>query len=85
MTTSHRILAALAALATLALGVTPAFAMPAPPPDGGGVLPPAEPITVQHVTDGSPIWLFVVVALATAIVSATAAILAMRLRQPKLA
>jgi hypothetical protein len=90
MSIPHRGLTALpaigAAIAALTGTITTAAAMPAPAPDGGGAVPdhpvpPAPP--VYSISHGSPLWVFVVVALATALITLAAVYATARLRQPR--
>jgi len=71
MSKSHRILAALMTLgltlATFVAGSTQALAQRAPLPDDSAGLP-AQPIT-HSVSNGSPIWVFIVVAALAAALS----------------
>jgi hypothetical protein len=81
---SHRIRAALTTLgftlAALAAGSTQAFAQRAPlPDDGTGV--PAQQVTTQSVSHGSPIWVFIVVAAIAAALAVAAVLAAVKMRQ----
>jgi hypothetical protein len=66
--TAPALVAVCLALAYCATATT-AGAMPAPPPDGGyvGPTPPPASVVVNHT--GSPVWTYVVVALAAAILT----------------
>jgi len=87
MSMHSRILAAFVALcatlATLTAAAASALARPNPLPNDD--LPPIQqqPITIEHVSNGSPIWVFVVVAALTALVSVAAVLAASRLRQAR--
>ena len=83
----RRILAALATLAgatlALALAAAPAaLAVAAPPPmGGGGNVPPPPPPPVRVIAEGGmPGWQIALIALAAALIAATAAVLADRAR-----
>jgi len=82
-----RILAAFVALcatlATLTAVAASAFAAPKPLPNDGPPLVQPQPITVEHVSNGSPIWVFVVVAAVTALLSVAAVLATNRLRQTR--
>jgi hypothetical protein len=63
----------LAAATLLALGPA-AFALPVPPDDGGGPIPSGPPVAHQDPTPivshhGSPLWVFLVVAVAAIVVT----------------
>jgi len=83
MSKSHRILAALMTLgltlATFVAGSTQALAQRAPLPDDSAGLP-AQPIT-HSVSNGSPIWVFIVVAALAAALSVAARLAAVKMRQ----
>ena len=66
--------------ALVALGATPAFAMVVPPPGGpaGAPVPPAQIYTI--VAGGMPGWQITLVAVGTALVAATVAVLLDRAR-----
>jgi len=90
MSKSHRIIAAFvtfcATIAMLAAGSAQALAGPVQPVEHGELpaqSPIQSPVTIDHVTNGSPIWVFVVVAVAAAVVSATAALVAVLVRQAR--
>ena len=84
----RRFAAALAGLAgaLVAFGATPAFAMHVPPPGSGsgvttspvGTTPPVEVHTV--VVGGMPGWQIALIAVVAALVAATVAVLADRVR-----
>jgi hypothetical protein len=84
MSKSHRMLAAFTTLGvTLAMfvaGSTQALAQRAPLPDDSGALP-AQQITTQSVSHGSPIWVFIVVAAIAAVLSLAAVLAAVKVRQ----
>jgi hypothetical protein len=87
MLTARRLTAPALLTVTLALAylatATAASAMPAPPPDGGYVgQPPLPPTTVVTHT-GSPMWTYVVVALAAAVLTLALAWLVARLRHAR--
>jgi hypothetical protein len=81
---SHRIRAALTTLgftlAALAAGSTQAFAQRAPLPDDSGALP-AQQVTVHSASNGSPIWVFIVVAAIAAALSVGAVLAAVKMHQ----
>ena len=72
MSKSHRGLtlfsAVGAAIAAFAGSVTAAFASQAPPADGGGYVAQAPP-TVVVTHNGSPVWTYLVVAVAAAVLT----------------
>jgi len=70
------------ALVGLVAGAASALARPLPP-DYGSPPDQQQPMTVEHVSNGSPIWVFVVVAVAAAALSVIAALAAVRLRQAR--
>jgi len=85
-----RILAAFGALCAMLATLTAvavaaaASALAAPQPLPNDELPiQQQPITVEHVSNGSPIWVFVVVAAVTALVSVATALAVGRLRQAR--
>jgi hypothetical protein len=63
------------AVALLAVGVVPAFAMQAPPVAGGDVLAPAP-----YAVGGTPGWQIALIALGAAVVAAIVAVRADRAR-----
>ena len=83
MSKSHRILAALMTLgltlATFVAGSTQALAQRAPLPDDSAGLP-AQPIR-HSVSNGSPIWVSIVVAALAAALSVAAVLAAVKMRQ----
>ena len=89
MSISHRGLLAFAAvgaaIAAFAGSVAAAAAMPVPEPDGGGAVtshPVQQPPPVYSISHGSPLWVFVVVALATAVITLAAVFATAKIRQP---
>jgi len=72
-----------AMLAILTAGAASALAMPKPLPNDDSLPIQQPPITVEHVSNGSPIWVFVVVAAVTALVSVATVLAASRLRQAR--
>ena len=77
-------LALCAMLATLTAVAAAASGLAAPQPLPNDELPiQQQPITVEHVSNGSPIWVFVVVAAVTALVSVATALAVGRLRQAR--
>ena len=80
----RRITAVLATLAATVLVATPAFAMvPVPPGGDGSVAPASVPAQIQYrtiVAGGMPGWQIVLIAVGTALLAATVAVLADRAR-----
>ena len=73
----------LAAAALVALGATPAFAIPAPNPPAGYVAPVSEAPQVQIrtiVAGGMPGWQIALIAVGAALLAAAVAVLADRAR-----
>jgi hypothetical protein len=80
----RRITAVLVTLAATVLVATPAFAMvPVPPGGGGSVAPASVPAQIQYrtiVAGGMPGWQIALIAVGTALLAATVAVLADRAR-----
>jgi hypothetical protein len=79
----RRITAVLATLAATVLVATPAFAMVIVPGGGGYVAPARGPAQIQYrtiVAGGMPGWQIALIAVGTALLAATVAVLADRAR-----
>ncbi len=72
----------LVTLATFAAGSVQAFGQ-RPAPDGGSAGQPVQAPTQITITHGSPTWVFVVIALTAAVVSAAVVLAALRLRHSR--
>jgi hypothetical protein len=82
----RRITAVLAVLAATVLVATPAFAMVRVPGSGGYVAPASVPAQIQYrtiVAGGMPGWQIALIAVGTALLAATVAVLADRARSAR--
>ena len=82
----RRIAAVLASLAGTVLVATPAFARLEPDPGAGYVAPASVPAQIQYrtiVAGGMPGWQIALIAVGTALLAATVAVLADRARSAR--